>query len=249
MGFAARLLGRAEGQITALRPQIGNLFAAEGGDAAPLLERSAEVVSTPPPAPTGIVSATEQSQTRAGLEITEPALLMPRQASEPAQVSLVSPAPLAPLVPVAAVPAPDRAERISAITDQTPEQPAPARTAHAEFAATTEPAPQPPRPERSSDSLLAAVTQLLGPQFQVEAESTAPRREVASPSDPFIASATQVNDPSAPASQQQPLQIHIGELVIAPESRAPQPEPPAAAQWQPPLSLDDYRASRTRAQS
>lgn len=238
-GFTARLLGRAEGQVTALRPQIANLFAAEGGNTAPLLERTEEMVTAPPPGPTAMVPETQHAQTRVSVEMADPVTLMPRQPSEPAHTQFV------PLVAQAS----DQGEQVGSITTQSPPQPAPAQEPPAQFAASTETSAQPPRAEHSSDSLLAAVTQLLGPQFQTELASAAPQREDASPADRFAATAAQGTDPSAPASQQQPLQIHIGELVIAPEPREPQPEALAPAQWQPPLSLDAYRASRTRAQS
>jgi hypothetical protein len=50
---------------------------------------------------------------------------------------------------------------------------------------------------------------------------------------------------SAPTEQAK-LQIHIGELVIAPEPRAPMREAPPPAAWEPPMSLAHYRASRSR---
>ena len=59
-GFAARLLDRAEGRVTALRPGIAPVFAAEQARAAPVLERSED-------APTALADQAEQGEARAEL--------------------------------------------------------------------------------------------------------------------------------------------------------------------------------------
>ena len=47
-GLAARLLHRAEGRVTALRPQIASIFSADAAQEVPRLERTEEVAATPP---------------------------------------------------------------------------------------------------------------------------------------------------------------------------------------------------------
>jgi hypothetical protein len=114
----------------------------------------------------------------------------------------------------------------------------------------------PPRSElRRADSLSSAVMQLLGPQpgensFGAPAPEPQPAPggiETSRFGTPVTPEPTWgVNSPDAGPADQAPLQIHIGELVIAPEQRAPVREEAPRKVWEPPLSLADYRASRSR---
>jgi hypothetical protein len=113
-------------------------------------------------------------------------------------------------------------------------------------------AERPPRfEERRADSLSTAVLQLIGPPMAAAhagVPTPEPRRApdasaTARPGDPGAPVPAQTMDAAAAGpTEQAPLQIHIGELVIAPEPRAPVRE----TAWEPPLSLADYRASRSR---
>ena len=107
------------------------------------------------------------------------------------------------------------------------------------------PALQPPLPEpfrlRRPDSLSAAIAQLLAPEGHATPEPAA--RSPALP-------ATDMGEPTlaggAEPAARGGLTIHIGEVVIAPEPRAPQREKAQGPAWQPPLSLAEYRETRAR---
>lgn len=247
-GFTARLLGRADGQFNALRPQIANTFAAEGGGGAPLLERSEETVVEAPHAaepgrPAASTSPAEQRQT------VETPRLMPAVNEQPEALTV---APVRADAPHPAQPAtvtfrqnPEHtmastAEVVGGIAAVEPLAQVQTRT---QVQTQTQAPPVTPR----GGSLLAVVSQLLGPQLLEASVPGAPAEPATA--DPFNPSPAKISEAPAGASPQQPLQIHIGELVIAPEPRAPEPAAMPTPQWQPPLSLDAYRASRSRAQS
>lgn len=238
-GFAARLLGRADGRFNALRPQIANTFAAEGSDGAPLLERSEEIAVQ---APRAAEPAPPSARTRPAEphESVQDLQLMP---------AAVDPPELAPVAPAAAraeasPPAPHMVPKADEVSEH-------AAITTTEVVTRETVIEQPSRVQPSQlgprgDSLLSVVTQLLGPQL--DEASARPGHEETASADPFRPAAPQAVDATAAPSPQQPLQIHIGELVIAPEPRALEPAAAPVPQWQPPLSLDAYRASRSRAQ-
>lgn len=240
-GFAARLLSRAEGRVCALRPKLNNTFGAETAHAGPLLELSEEVAAAPSTSAPEAPSALHRSVMDPASESATPLHLMPGERPEVRALQGASePQLLSPDTVVAAPP--PSVDRTATAASQSPAEMPPSRVDRSlRFE------------ERRSDTLLAAVTQLLGPQSA--ADAAAPSAEPRGWPDRFAA-----DNPAAAfdrdwgsgapisTSEQPPLQIHIGELVIAPEPRAPQHEAAAPAAWAPPLSLADYRASRTRAQ-
>lgn len=244
-GLAARLLHRAEGRVTALRPQIASIFSADAAQEVPRLERTEEVAATPPAslghAP-DLPAAAAPPQYRPGPGVFR---LMP---GVPQQV------PPAILRPDAAQPASD--SEIEADGRAPTDSPLPAAAARAAASVSLERGKRPPRfEERRADSLSAAVMQLLGPQV------AGPHPGAPTPNPPpapdalatagfavpvATVPAATMDSAAAASSEQAALQIHIGELVIAPEPRAPVHEAAPRAAWQPPLSLADYRASRSR---
>ena len=249
-GFAARLLDRAEGRVTALRPGIAPVFAAEQARAAPVLERSED-------APTALADQAEQGEARAEL---------PRSPAATAG----SPAPEFRLMPVSseraesrqvAEPQPDTEGEPAALRPDPAQanQPAAPHLIAAESLAGDPTGPRrlrpaPLRPKRGG-SLSAAVMQLLG-ESSSGTEEAGPANASPFPPEPQRgrgealhaeresgASAAQASsDPSsAPA-----LTIHIGEIVVAPEPGAAAPIAPSPPPWQPPLSLSEYRARRAQ---
>lgn len=244
-GLAARLLRRAECHVTALRPQIASAYSADAAQEAPLLERTQEIAATPPASPRHAPNLPAAAAPPESRPEPEPFRLMPGET---------------PHVPPAN-PRPDAAWTTS---DPEVEAEAWVPTDSRFPAAAARAAPWPPLPrverplrfeERRADSLSTAVMQLLGPQM-AETSPGAPTPEPRPALDAFattglavpvapVPAATMDAAAAAPA-EQAPLQIHIGELVIAPELRAPVREAAPRAAWEPPLSLADYRASRSR---
>ncbi|WP_343519445.1 hypothetical protein [Sphingomonas sp.] len=242
-GLAARLLERADGGVSTLRPRIAQTFAAEQARAAPLIERTGEVVAPPPPA-----------SLRPDAPVGSPSAAVTQTVPSPTQRLMPPHVPAAP--------------KLAAQTGPTAIEPQPA-TAAAPLApadATAPPAPGAvPGPvpvssgstrraqyrPRQTDSLSAAVMQLLAPDPAAPSatrEAPPPPRTDTPlrndcPSPPTVSAPA----PEPPRRASEPgLTIHIGEIVVAPE---PHPAPRQAAPrpaWQPPLSLADYRATRAR---
>jgi hypothetical protein len=233
-GFAARLLRRAEGRVTALRPQIASIFSADATQETPLLKRTEEIAETPPASPSHAPNLPAAAAAPQARPESAPFRLMP---GEPPHVAPAN------LRPDAARPASD--PEIEAAARIPTDPPLPAAAARA--------AASPRFEERRAGSLSSAMMQLLGPQM-AETYPGAPAPEPQPALDALAATGSAVPVAAAPAAtsaaaaptEQAPLQIHIGELVIAPEPRAPVREPAPRAAWEPPLSLADYRASRSR---
>jgi hypothetical protein len=242
-GLAARLLRRAEGRVTALRPQIASTFSADAAQEAPRLEQTGEIAATPPATPRhapDMPAAAPPPQSRTGPELFR---LMP---GEPPHV------PPAISRPDTAQPASD----IDADAQVPTDSGLPGTAARAAASPSLERGKRPPRfEERRADSLSAAVTQLLGPQVAWTYPG-APMPDPPPAPDAFATTglagpvatvpAATMDSAAAAPTEQGALQIHIGELVIAPEPRAPVHEAAPRAAWEPPLSLADYRASRSR---
>lgn len=243
-GLAARLLDRADGGVSTLRPRIPQIFAAEQARAAPMLERTEEVAAAPP-----------ASSPRRDAPVAAPPPAVATAAATVAQR----------LMPSLAAPAPQVAAGADdPAIDPHPATPAPTPTPDAPATPITWPAPGPmsdpgsppaaraqPRP-RQTDSLSAAVMQLLAPDTmapaaarEAEPDRSRDRAQVQSNRPAVLAVSAQ-----APASERAPtepgLTIHIGEIVVAPEPRPAAREAAPRPAWQPPLSLAEYRATRTR---
>lgn len=247
-GLAARLLRRAEGQVGALRPQLAATYSAAPEAAAPMIEWTEEIAAGPAPSP---------PKPRAPIPAAAP--WVPADA-EPLRLM---PAPQGDLTLPPKVPATmaEAAPPATTMGEAQPHVPAPSAGQQPDASplavAPLAPheAPRARRGERAADSLSAAVLQLLGPTVTTaplaKAATSPGQPDPAAPARPGQAvphaTDTLPGAASVPAGNAPPLHIHIGELVIAPEPRAPQRDAAPAASWVPPLSLADYRASRERA--
>ncbi|MCW4460946.1 hypothetical protein OK349_04450 [Sphingomonas sp. BT-65] len=243
-GLAARLLDRADGGVSTLRPSIAQTFAAEQARGAPVLERTEEVAAPPPVSP----------QRR---DASAPVVSAAPTAS-PALQRLMPPlAPLAPLVATQASEAaiePSSSALPAAAAPAAPQDP----IAQAHAGAASSPVLLPPhgvqraQPHpRQTDSLSAAVMQLLAPDYVPPAAApgtTSPpvREDVQMRSDRPAVPAVSAPMPASARAPEPGLTIHIGEIVVAPEPRPAAREPAPRPVWQPPLSLAEYRATRAR---
>lgn len=245
-GLAARLLARADGQVSALRPQVAATFAAAPDATAPIIERTEEIAVGPAPSPPRPHDPVRKDAPRPPAD-PEPLRLMPD-----ARIEL----PLPRAVPASVAEAAD--DPVAATGDARLADPQPF-AGRQPGAPPAEQTPQPPRDfpgarpgERAADSLSAAVLQLLGPAAAAAPPAAASLDRPAPPATawpgrPDTQSDAPLPAAAAPTGGPPPLHIHIGELVIAPEPRAPQREAATPAPWTPPLSLAEYRASRERA--
>ena len=249
-GFAARLLDRAEGRVTALRPGIAPVFAAEQARAAPVLERSETV-------PTAPADQAAQREARAELPRSPVATegspapefrLMPVSSERAESRQIAEPQPDAGGEPAALQPDPAQASQPAA------PHPIAAESLAGEPSGPGRLRPAPLRPKRG-DSLSAAVMQLLGESgIGTAAAALAntgtfppePHRGLGevlpSAREPGSSAAQVTGDPAAAPA----LTIHIGEIVVAPESGPVSPSAPSPPPWQPPLSLSEYRARRAK---
>ena len=238
-GLAARLLDRAEGRVAALRPSLPPTFAAEQAQGEPMLETTEEAPSRSPAAPPAGSAVSGESRETAVSPAPAPRLMPPVVPLEAPQTAPAAPDPVAALeaaavemlAPVAAG-APSQSERV------TEPRLVPAR-------------PQPVRPQ-GPDNLAAAVMQLLNPTPPGAGEPGA--QPIAPLFEPTARRGEQREsfgekvpvDPAPVDRSAGGVTIHIGEIVVAPEPRAPPRESGAHPAWQPPLSLSEYRASRAR---
>ena len=249
-GFTARLLDRAEGRVSALRPGIAPVFAAEQARAAPVLARSEEMPTVP-------AAQAAQRDARAELPRSPVATagshapeirLMPNSSERAESRQIAEPQPDTEGEPAALQPDPAQAHEPAAqlriATESLLGEPSdPDRLR-----------PTPLRPKRG-DSLSAAVMQLLGESGSGTADAgpaiagTFPpephrgvRESLPTEREPGASAAQLPIDPvAAPA-----LTIHIGEIVVAPEPGPASPAAPSPPPWQPPLSLSEYRARRAQ---
>lgn len=249
-GFAARLLDRAEGRVTALRPGIAPVYAAEQARAAPVLERNETVPTAPADQAAQREARTELPRSPVATE-GSPApefRLMPVSSEKVESRQIAEPQPDAEGEPAALQPDPAQANQPAA------PHPIAAESFAGEPSGPGRLRPAPLRPKRG-DSLSAAVMQLLGENGNGTAEAGAtiagtfppePQRgigeSVHAERQPGANAAQVTADPaSAPA-----LTIHIGEIVVAPEPGSASQSAPSPPPWQPPLSLSEYRARRAQ---
>ena len=270
-GFARQLLARAEGRVQGAQPKIPSYTAGEGGDNAPPIVEWTEEVTISSRPDRDQTSAPAEFERRAGepqLPASESAAsessfrLFPRE--RPARQD--SREPDRHSIPVeygdAAL---DAATERRAETVVQPDRITPGQRQVA-----TQPVTDPgheiddvrlipprgaqfPRAFDHGAELQAAIAQLLGDRpgesasrsEQCDAPSRADREPSGGRPNPRIPD-DGARTERAEKQQQAPLNIHIGEIVIAPDPARPRAETPARDQWQPPLSLDEYRAQRTR---
>jgi hypothetical protein len=260
-GFATRLLHCAQGRVTALRPQIASAFYADPAQEVPLIERIGEIAATPQASPhqspsRPIEAEPPRSPHQPPSRPAEAA--PPRSRPEPEPFRLV-PDEQPPVRSAHLRPDPARAEsdpEVEANARVPADPPLPGADPRP-VASQRRPRVEPPLrfEERRADSLSAAVAQLLGPTV-AETSPGAPTPDPRPAADPFATTAfafpvvpvqaATMDMPAVGPTEPAPLQIHIGELVIAPEPRPPVHETGPRAAWEPPLSLADYRASRSR---
>ena len=249
-GFTARLLDRAEGRVTALRPGIPPVFAAEQARAAPVLERSEEVPTEPEAQAARHEGRAELPRSLAAADGSHAPefRLMPVAAERVEPRQIAEPQPDAEGEPALFRPSPAQAN----------EPAAPLRIAtesHPGVSSGSGRLRSTPLRSKRGDSLSAAVMQLLGESSSGTAEAGPAFAGTFSPEpqcvssegfpterEPGASAAHVAVDPaSAPA-----LTIHIGEIVVAPEPGSAAHSAPSPPPWQPPLSLSEYRARRAQ---
>ena len=243
-GLVARLLDRADGRVTALRPSVRPTFAAEQTRDEPFLETTEETPAAPPAAsPVVTASPAERHEAAAPLPPAPASRLMPvAAAAEAPQAAPVSAAAVA--APGEASAAPPRVEPSAPAADApSDERP---RAAEPRLV----PVRSDPAGTHRSDNLTAAVMRLLDPSAAGADEPGPPRLAPQAERPARLEARESVGagrpaDPTPSDASPAGVTIHIGEIVIAPEPRAASDTGPRPA-WQPPLSLSDYRASRAR---
>lgn len=249
-GFAARLLDRAEGRVTALRPGIPPVFAAEQARAEPVLERSDAVLAAPAASATQREGRAELPRAPVAAEGSHAPefRLMPTSAERVEPRQFAQPQPDAGSEQAVFQPNPAQANKppspLRIATGSLPGEP----SSHGRLR------PASPRSKRG-DSLSAAVMQLLGESSIGTAEAgpaivgtfppepqRGPRESRPTEREPGAnAAPVTVDTATAPA-----LTIHIGEIVVAPEPGPASHFAPSPPPWQPPLSLSEYRARRAQ---
>lgn len=256
-GFVEGLMARARGEVAALRSRAQPYFAPEPqGTEMPEIEAVTEATAAPrsevrveQPGPAPAEAHSVSSPERASAPAVAPAPpapaprehLMPLQTAPPAagREAVGGPGlPVAPPpVPAAVVPPAEARDPGPDPAREPPPAPAPVATA-----------PPPPEPERREVTvdLARALARLLP-------EADAPEASAARlmPPEPVVPPPAAV--PAPPAAPQperaQPVTIHIGEIVIAPDpppQAATPPRPAARPRWEPQLSLAEYREQRRR---
>ncbi|MEM7614626.1 MAG: hypothetical protein AAF245_06245 [Pseudomonadota bacterium] len=258
-GFAATLLARAKGEVSDLRPKITPYFGStEPSDALPEITEEIAVApdGTPPAQTQRAQPLTEPDQpaqqapmpAEAVAEPVQEAPLMPSDAVAPAtpapEIQAADPPPpgvmAAPLMPV---PEPPKLEVAAPTPIPTPipnETPKPA-----------EPATPAALPDVAKQ-LAAALARLTSDPVEAQEQRLMPEAPQAEP--PAPQQPTAAENPAAPQAdddRSQPLTIHIGEVIVAPDPPAPTPPQQRAPRpkWTPALTLDDYRTSRARGTS
>jgi hypothetical protein len=244
-GLTARLLDRVEGRVSALRPSLPPTFAAEQARKAPLLEITEEVPAALPTAPPATTAVRAQSRAATASPPPAPRLMPPAAPADAPKGAPAFPAVVA--APLEAAPARARSELPAAQAAATPSD----KPVGVDQPKLIQARPEPVRASRP-DSLTAAVMQLLDPSTagtgEPPAQPAAPRPEPPAWHDERQES-LDGRAPADPAKAERPsggVTIHIGEIVVAPEPRAPARHAGPRAAWQPPLSLSEYRASRAR---
>lgn len=261
--YARLMIARAQGEVAALRPEIAPYFGPEA-DQEPA---QPETVETTPPAPPGFVSREEDSK-----EPVPPALVVSRQPAprhaegapeaERRQASIAEPRLVSASPPQKPVHTPEHGLP-AAVTGEPPPPPKPGeRRKEAVSVEAAPPAaraiPQ-PRPDIAGEIARALARLQLAPEASERLMPPQPSREkpaaVAQTRPPHdTPPEVEASDPwpngekTVGSADMEPLHIHIGELVIAPDPAAAPPRraPAATAKWAPALSLDDYRTQRMR---
>ncbi len=258
--FAARLLRRANGHVGGLRPKATAFYAPERSAVPPTVEGGADVnVGTAPSSvPTPEIQSRATSDAQASVApppkvqaaVADQFRLMPDASLANAprhHGSDTAPQPTAPQEPDAG-PATLSATSFPLYTSQpdtTLQKNAPSVVAPVTDHATTRLAADTPL-----DDLSDAISAILGtrkrPDDNADSKDHADRtvhtetREQIVPPQPAPQSAQ--NDTGAA-----PVTIHIGEVIVTSDAAAPPPTPPPV--WTAPLSLDAYRAARSRSRT
>lgn len=271
-GFAAKLLDRAAGLTRGLRPRIAPYFAATAATAEPLIEEQSIEQPAQPPAPRERAvegRPAKVTDTRADSTFTAP----PRaknepQVSEPRLMPTVTPdpqvQPTQPAIAAAPGPATHRQPVSYAVAQGTQASKEPTSSALASAREGNGQVPEgiaPSKPERQptvtvpdlSSALAAAVARLTPSQGDEREPGLMPRTEPERPvtaTPPPGASEIPALRPGDRVEAPAPLHIHIGEIVIAPnpheQTASKAAVAPQRSEWQPTLSLEDYREQRRK---
>jgi hypothetical protein len=254
-GFADRLLGRARGEPTPLRPKLVPFYAPMPETPEPVLDEpvpSAAPAATRIEAPTGplpppAVAAPQAPRRR---EPVEPwSELMPLTRAEPAPLMPAPPAPVVAGIPVATVPRRAEEPVQRTLAEGAAKPPVPPVGPVIRVA---DPAPAPAQPTpalsppaaRSQPDIAAALALALA---RLTGPTAAPAERLMPPEPPPVDAPASRNTPRHDGPGPAPVHIHIGEIVVAAD---PPPSPPPAAprrpDWSPVLTLEAYRASRQR---
>ncbi|MEW9920202.1 hypothetical protein AB2B41_11335 [Marimonas sp. MJW-29] len=269
-GFASRLLERAAGITGPLRPRIAPYFGTPEVSAKPLIEEETVERQAQTPEPMSPKDRSPvASEPNGPEEISAPRFpqspprgepeehrLMPRQ-EPPATAQAVSSDQAAePSVTDAAAalpqtetpPAPDTKTALADVPVPPRQTPPPTLTA-----APPERGPRQSVPVPDLRTALAAAVARLRPAPDPEPEAKLmPSSEPNRANEPPAPRETPapVQRPRHPQTQDpQPLHVHIGEIVIAPDPYDMPAQRPATSQqteWKPALTLDDYRDRRRK---
>lgn len=269
-GFASRLLERAAGITGPLRPRIAPYFGAPEVTAKPLIEEETVERQAQTPEPMGPRDRSPVASKPAGqAQKSEPRFPQTDQIEKPEEHRLMprqEPPATAEAVSSDQVAEPSTTDAAAAVPQKEPPSASDIKTAPAD-------APVPPRqtppptvaaapPERGPRqsvpvpdlrTALAAAVARLRPAPDPEPEAKLmPSSEPNRANEPPVPreKPAPVQRPRHPQTQDpQPLHVHIGEIVIAPDPHDMRPKRPAASQqteWKPALTLDEYRDRRRK---
>jgi hypothetical protein len=265
--FTQKLLARAEGRVQGVQPKIPGYVAGDSGDKAPpIIELTNEVPASPRPdrnraAPPHVSGRQASGPQLPAAELDDSFRLFPR--NRPTERNSRMEAHSARTTDDSAVPeamaerwavADARAKRIGSNQGQ-----AQIRSSFDDAMEVGDKRLVPPRSTGfplafdHGAELMTAIAQLLG-DWPDESADGSHRADAPARSDrerSVDRSNSPISDltarPEQPGDQHRAtLTIHIGEIVIAPDPARPQGEMQLRDRWQPPLSLDDYRARRAR---
>ncbi|WP_415402183.1 hypothetical protein [Tateyamaria sp. SN3-11] len=264
-GFVTGLLRRVSGQAKGVTPRIPSYFAGEtAADGPEITEITQEVTpdqaAAPPPSSAASVSPNPTTPTQS---MPTPKAEESEATQQPSEPRLFEPAPVPPppsIIPAAAsVETQDAHSNPPPVADDpfTPREPAPlvpqaTQSKSPEQRETGAPPPQPTTPKlpNIAAEVAAAIASLRDDGVPVPEPRMMPVNDAPAPFD-VPQKQTAIDGTQRGETEQhqpEPMHIHIGEIVIAPDppSAATPPTPAASAPWAPNLTLDAYREARRK---
>ena len=271
LGFADQLLNRADGHFEGPRPRIANIFTAEDRQhSEPLAEWTEQSIAQSPTPVSRDVEQMWKSENEYVLEnlvqseaVNEPHVpdsapnekLIAKDISETRLMPALSKAEIVPERPGRKL-----AQADASAINVEPPLPKTDTRKQPELEPSRQPRKEPVikrdskpvgRQLRPDISIHEAVAQLLGRESlsaeneHVEANVMISERSSSDAS--FNTKNLEIKtDEKLPGESEAPLTIHIGEVIVAPETATEPGREVKSEKWQPPLSLDDYRAARAR---